>query len=589
MIIIEAIVVNGQTPPQPLAAEFDELGGNIGRADGNTLVLPDPDKIISRTHAAIAFRGGRYVISDRGSVTPVYVNGRALGGGRESAIDVGDEIRIGGYTLVVKAGTAGAMPPGARPAAASSPPNAGPARPGGSKDDPLQLLGKSGGGGSGGGLFDDLIPPAERAVPAPPPTPAPVRTQPADDPFAARPPAGAPVGSGMAIPVDFDPFELAAPAPAPAPHVPGRPLIPDDFDPGSPGASIDKLFDLGPSVRADPFAPGHPLSPFEAGSPAGAARATQRDDAPEVRGAFRLPQARPDSAPEPPAPRARALVPPSAESKDMIVSWEQAAGASGEIQTVIFPAGPAPQADPIPPADPVRRAPRESKASGPEPAAAAPATTTTAPPATAAAVPSDDELLHAFLAGAGVPELGVTGLSPQLMHIFGQLLREATQGTLDLLAARAIAKKEMRADMTMISARENNPLKFSPNAEAALSHLLAPQGRGFMTPIRAMRDAYDDLRAHQFAFMAGMRDALTGVLARFDPVALERRLTQKSVIDSVLPMNRKAKLWDLFEQLYADIQREAEDDFHTLFGREFVRAYEAQLAKLERGHKDRND
>ena len=84
-----------------------------------------------------------------------------------------------------------------------------------------------------------------------------------------------------------------------------------------------------------------------------------------------------------------------------------------------------------------------------------------------------------------------------------------------------------------------------------------------------------------------MRAALTGVLARFDPETLERRLTEKSVIDSVLPMNRKAKLWDLFEQLHSDLQREAEDDFDALFGREFLRAYEAQLAKLAQAGKDR--
>ena len=32
-----------------------------------------------------------------------------------------------------------------------------------------------------------------------------------------------------------------------------------------------------------------------------------------------------------------------------------------------------------------------------------------------------------------------------------------------------------------------------------------------------MRDAYDDLRAHQFGFLAGMRAALEGMLKRFDP------------------------------------------------------------------------
>ena len=116
MIIIEVTTVNGQPCADPLAAEFDELGGNIGRAEGNTLVLADPEKVISRRHASIAFRGGRYVLSDHGTATPVYVNGRALGNGQESPIDVGDEIRIGGFTLRVKPGAAAAAPAAERAA-----------------------------------------------------------------------------------------------------------------------------------------------------------------------------------------------------------------------------------------------------------------------------------------------------------------------------------------------------------------------------------------------------------------------------------------------------------------------------------------
>jgi predicted component of type VI protein secretion system len=69
-------------------------------------------------------------------------------------------------------------------------------------------------------------------------------------------------------------------------------------------------------------------------------------------------------------------------------------------------------------------------------------------------------------------------------------------------------KSEMRADVTIIKPAENNPLKFSPSTEAALGHLLAPHVRGFMPPVRAMKAAYEDLRAHQLGFLAGMRAAL---------------------------------------------------------------------------------
>lgn len=195
-----------------------------------------------------------------------------------------------------------------------------------------------------------------------------------------------------------------------------------------------------------------------------------------------------------------------------------------------------------------------------------------------------EELLRAFLTGAGIEPDQSMVLTPQLMNQIGRLLCESTQGTLDLLRARTLAKQEIRAEMTMIAPRENNPLKFSPTVEAALTHLLAPRGQGFMQPVQAMQDAYDDLRAHQFGFMAGMRAALSGMLERLNPEQLQQRLMQKTVFDSLFPMNHRAKLWDLFTEQYSAIAREAQEDFHILFSREFLRAYEAQIARLEEGN-----
>lgn len=85
--------------------------------------------------------------------------------------------------------------------------------------------------------------------------------------------------------------------------------------------------------------------------------------------------------------------------------------------------------------------------------------------------------------------------------------------------------------------------------------------------------------------MAGMRVALSAILGRFNPDQLEKRLGQKKLVDSVFSLNRKANLWDMFTDRYDDISKEAEEDFHVLFGKEFLRAYEAQIAKLEMENK----
>jgi FHA domain-containing protein len=96
---------NGAPLPQALSAQFDELGGTIGRADNNQLVLPDPERSISRVHAQVSYRNGTYVLVDRGS-NAVIVNGRPLGNGAESPLAAGDQVQIGGYLIRVDAMTA---------------------------------------------------------------------------------------------------------------------------------------------------------------------------------------------------------------------------------------------------------------------------------------------------------------------------------------------------------------------------------------------------------------------------------------------------------------------------------------------------
>ncbi|MDB5976135.1 MAG: type secretion system-associated domain protein TagH, partial [Nevskia sp.] len=422
----------------------------------------------------------------------------------------------------------------------------------------------------------------------------PTAMAPRDDPLEIFGAAPAPAGQG-GIPADYDPFaDMFAPETRKAPHAGAAPPAELRLGTGdTSGQSLDQLFGLGGGAAPELFPNGNPLSdpgqrpdarderdPLVAlgGAPQPRYPDTARDDTPQIRAAFIPPtatfgareQARPDAAA---APSCGATPAPSiskAAEQEMVFSWDRRDGAAadGPIRAVVVPAQRGGDADVAlpPPEAPAAIAPLPPKL---------PAAPDRAPGA-------DSELLRAFLQGAGVPDLAMPAeLTPEMMNQFGQLLREAARGTLDLLLSRALVKQEVRADVTIIRPRENNPLKFSPSVEVALAHLLAPRGGGFMAPVPAMKDAFDDLRAHQFGFMAGMRAALEGVLERFDPAQLELRLTEKSVFDSLLPASRKAKLWDRFSELYTEIGKEAGDDFHALFGKAFLRAYEAQLAQLE--------
>ncbi|MCE6981859.1 type VI secretion system-associated FHA domain protein TagH, partial [Pseudomonas frederiksbergensis] len=143
-------------------------------------------------------------------------------------------------------------------------------------------------------------------------------------------------------------------------------------------------------------------------------------------------------------------------------------------------------------------------------------------------------------------------------------------------------KGEFRMQQTMIRPAENNPLKFAPNAEEALLLLLRHGNHAFMAPDQAVRDSFDDLRAHQLAVMAGVEAAIKHLLARFEPAQLESRLGEPAGLSKLFAGSRQAQYWQQFTELYSKISREAEDDFQDLFGREFSRAYEEHSARLQR-------
>jgi predicted component of type VI protein secretion system len=202
-------------------------------------------------------------------------------------------------------------------------------------------------------------------------------------------------------------------------------------------------------------------------------------------------------------------------------------------------------------------------------------------PADAPAAASADSLWREFLEGAGIAFNASAGPSPELLRTVGAMMRTAVEGIHRLVAMRATAKGEMHAEMTMIQIRDNNPLKFAPDAEVALKLLLQPPARGFLDGPSALRAAFIDLQWHEVGMMAGVRSALEAVLARFDPAKLETQLAAGSVFDSFRPTHRRARLWALYQEHYSSLRGEAQEEFQRFFGEAFREAYEAQVRSLD--------
>ncbi|MDN6883853.1 type VI secretion system-associated FHA domain protein TagH [Variovorax sp. CAN2819] len=232
----------------------------------------------------------------------------------------------------------------------------------------------------------------------------------------------------------------------------------------------------------------------------------------------------------------------------------------------------------LPIAAPVAATPASPQAAVPTP------TPSPAPAETAAASSSSAEaLFKAFLEGAGVPEVaGQQPMDIEAMQRLGRIMRAFTDGTIELLSSRAMLKREVRAEITMIVDEENNPFKILPNGRAVLMQMFGARMPGFLPPEAAVHDALGDLQSHQLGMVAGMRAALLTLLKRFDPAALSRETPNDgSLGEKLLPGGREARLWRELQQLHTETTAAVEDDFQAVFGRAFQQAYDKEMERLK--------
>jgi type VI secretion system FHA domain protein len=616
-----------RTAPSDRTKSVEAGSLRIGRGRDNDWILPDPDRHISKNHCQIDFVGDGYTLTDS-STNGVFVNrtGRPVGRGNAVPLHDGDTIRLGTYDFEVRVESGaghgeagfdmagepfggdyaaedfGGYSGGAEDDPFSAPPPgrggyAGRDSAGG--DDPFGgdfagMPPRRGGPAHGGGRDDDRFaepdpfatgqPFGDRAAGGPP-----------DDPFGPPPAEGPgsvgrddrdrddPFGIGPgAEPAAYDPFaeddrppkrQIDADDPFGGPPPPrggggfGEDAWPDDAS-GRPGG--------GPTIPDDfdPLADDHGGDAW--GGP------SEADHVPAEHQSFSVPPSRgPEGAggagtiPEDwdmPTPPERAGTPPPPGEASRGPHREPPHGPPQGP-----PQGPhqgPPQGPPRAPQEGFREAPRQ-----PPPGDRRP---TGRPPASGGAAPAGGDPFQAFLAGAGIdPNDLPPEAAAEMMQTVGTLFRDMVAGLCDILMVRANIKERFQmTERTTLRRSENNPLKFSVDADDAMANLITRPRPGFLPADQAVREALGDIKAHELAVLAGMQTALKALLDRFDPANLEKRIEQTSVWDNILPANRKAKYWELFCEHYREIAREAEDDFHGLFGREFTRAYERQVKRL---------
>ena len=522
--------------PDSVAPEARTVTGgeySVGRGPGVDWVLPDTDRLLSKRHFALAFRAGSWQLADT-STNGTFINTDDTPLGSEvRVLRDGDRVRLGPYEIEARLAEDAFQSGGY----GSSRPRETTSSMGGSFGDPFGM--------------DPLAPPP----PPPQPFGGNVHTRaevtpilPEDDfmrghdpldrrgydPFQNRVQSD----HSSALQDAYQPPRAAGQMPLHSGGViPGDDLLPDDWD-------KDLLEGMGSPVAPTPSPP--PVMPAPAARPA-------------VR------PVAPPAPPPPPSvvtPAAAPIGEPVALSDDISPFDEPADLINGphRLEQNAVPLAVAhPDPDPIPiPEREARPAPvpRPVARSGGE----------------------DAGLLAAFLQGAGLPDVDPT--DPEAtMRALGAAFRAVVSGLRGVLIARASIKSEFRIEQTMIRARGNNPLKFSSGDDDALSALLGTGRRVDMAPAAAMTDALSDIRLHELATMAAMQSAVRALMEGLDPAKIRTASEQGSGM-SVLPVQRKARAWDAFEALHTKTIQALSDDFDSVFGKAFARAYERAMDEI---------
>lgn len=203
------------------------------------------------------------------------------------------------------------------------------------------------------------------------------------------------------------------------------------------------------------------------------------------------------------------------------------------------------------------------------PAAVAPAQASLAPPVAPVASPAP-----CMPPVAATETTGSHALPANVDEIF----RVVVDGVMDVLRARAEIKNTFRLPVTIIQRSENNPLKFAPNPEEALQKIMAPSNGAFMSGTAAFEDAFDDIRCHQMAMLAGVRAAFESLLQHFNPDRFEQEADGGSKRSAFAG---KGKYWERYREHFESLNKDPDECFRRLFGDEFARAYEEQLSRLK--------
>jgi type VI secretion system protein len=187
--------------------------------------------------------------------------------------------------------------------------------------------------------------------------------------------------------------------------------------------------------------------------------------------------------------------------------------------------------------------------------------------------------LHAFCRGAGIdPEKLPPEAQTRLLHLVGQLLREALVGLKELERSRSEIRDRFRIELPAPEPDDPRPSLGRSTVDELLLELLVQHESRSIDAVQWLREAVGETKSHEQAAAKAMRSAFVEFLDRLDPAELEARFERAARRGKARAAD-KAQYWELFTTFYRNLIEMPADHLPHTFVEAFAAAYREAVKK----------
>jgi type VI secretion system FHA domain protein len=187
--------------------------------------------------------------------------------------------------------------------------------------------------------------------------------------------------------------------------------------------------------------------------------------------------------------------------------------------------------------------------------------------------------LQVFCRGAGIDADRLPAdAQTRLLHLAGQLFREALVGFKDLDRSRSDSRNRFRIELPPQDADDPRPSLSRSTVEDLLLGLLLSHESRRLDAVQWLRESVTEAKTHEHATQQATRAAFVEFLDRLDPAELEARFERAARRGKARSAD-KEQYWELFTTFYRNLIEMPADHLPHTFVEAYAAAYREYLKK----------